>query len=778
MSPDPDSARLAARTRLGPYEIEAPIGEGGMGVVYRAIDTKFGRPVAIKFVAADLADVAARQRFRREAQAASSLNHPHILTVHDIGEHEGREYLVTEFVDGGTLREWHAAETRTWRQVVDLLVGVADGLAAAHHAGIVHRDIKPDNILVSKHGYAKLADFGLAKLVEAADAEAPTRAATAGHTRVGAIVGTFAYMSPEQAAGRPVDARSDVFSLGVVLYQLLSGRQPFAGATELEILQKIQHHTADPLGPEIPAPLRMVVDKALEKDPADRYQTMRDMVVDLRRLVRSTVTTDAPAVPARSRRGFVAAAVALFVVAAGLLTWLLWGQSAAGGEVVAIRSIAVLPLQNLSNDPEQEFFSDGMTAALISSLAQIHSLNVTSRTSIMRFKGTTKTLPEIGGELGVDAILVGSVQRAGGRVRISAQVIRASTDTHLWAKEFDRDISDVLALEADVARAIAEEIKARITPEESSRLARARVVSPEAHDAYLLGRHHYWKQSREELQTAIEHFNRAIRLQPDYAPAHAALSLAWSSLGDLGVPDTAGVKRTAAARALELDPELSDAYVAMASVKAVDWDWAGAEVAFARGLELNPDSVDGCGCYAVMLATIGRLPQAIAIGQHGVEVNPLSGVMHLNYGSVLHHARRYDEALQHLLKSVELDSQSPIATYFLVHTYVELGRFDEALAQIAAPLFRGSGLEGFVLARSGRRAEAIQIADRIGATDHWGAAIIYISLGERGRGLEQLAKAIDAREPPVVIMKVSAAFDTVRSDPRFQAQLARLKFPK
>ena len=265
-----------------------------MGVVYRALDTKFGRPVAIKFVSADLGDAGARHRFRREAQTASSLNHPHILTVHDIGEHEGREYLVTEFVDGGTLRDWHAAESRTWRQVVDLLIGVADGLAAAHQAGIVHRDIKPDNILVTKHGYAKLADFGLAKLVEAADAEAPTRAVTAGHTRVGAVVGTFAYMSPEQAAGRPVDARSDVFSLGVVLYQLLSGRQPFAGATELEILQKIQHQTPDPLGPDLPAPLRMVVEKALEKDPADRYQTMRDMVVDLRRLVRSTVTMDAP----------------------------------------------------------------------------------------------------------------------------------------------------------------------------------------------------------------------------------------------------------------------------------------------------------------------------------------------------------------------------------------------------------------------------------------------------------------------------------------------------
>ena len=448
--------------RLDLYEIVELLGAGGMGEVYRARDTKLRRDVAIKVLPPFTTNPDRFARFEREGGMLTALNHPHLLTVFDVGEVDGQPYLVTEFVDDGTLKTWALAEKRTWRQAVELLVGVADGLAAAHAAGIVHRDVKPDNILISKHGYAKLADFGLAKLFEALGGAATTPTVAAVRTEPGMIVGTIAYMSPEQAAGKPADARSDIFSFGVVLYEVLAGRQPFVGATGLEVLERVQHHPAEPLGEDIPPALRLVVEKTLEKHPAERYQSMRDMVVDLRRVTRT-----------------------------------LWGDGHAGHDAVAltgldrdgraggragkqdrprqtrrrIRSLAVLPLQNLSRDPDQEFFSDGTTEALICNLAQIRSLDIISRTSIMRYKGTTKTIREIGRELGVDAIVEGSVQRVGGRVRITAQLIRASTDTHLWANEYQRDAADVLKLEADVARTIAQEIQAHLTPEEA-------VVSP------------------------------------------------------------------------------------------------------------------------------------------------------------------------------------------------------------------------------------------------------------------------------------------------------------
>jgi serine/threonine protein kinase len=536
---------------LGPYEIVELLGAGGMGEVYRARDAKLGRDVAIKVLPPMFTTDRDRlARFEREARTLASINHPHILTVHDVGESDGQQYLVTEFVDGGTLKTWARTEARTWRQIVDFLVGVADGLAAAHAAGFVHRDVKPENILISRNGYAKLADFGLTKLFEPTDGEAATHTAAAGRTRPGMILGTIAYMSPEQASGKPVDARSDIFSFGVVLYEMLSGRQLFAAATELEVLQRVQHGSADPLDERIPAALRTLVDKALEKDPAERYQSMRELVIDLRRAARAA-SEDArashapPASGEHDKQGGA-------------------GRRHGGGERTRptrrrIRSLAVLPLQNLSRDPDQEFFSDGTTEALICNLAQIRALEVISRSSIMRYKGTTKTVPEIGRELDMDAVVEGSVQRVGGRVRITAQLIRASTDKHLWAGEYERDAADVLKLEAEVARTIAQEIQAHLTPEETRRFASARSINPDAREAFLLGRHHQFKDNEADFRQAIEYFQRATRLQPDYAAAYAGLSLTARWLKTRGFTQEEGAARTAALKAIELNPNLGEA---------------------------------------------------------------------------------------------------------------------------------------------------------------------------------------------------------------------------
>jgi len=759
--------------RLGSYEIVEPLGAGGMGEVYRARDTKLRRDVAIKVLPLFTANADRLARFEREGGMLASLNHPHLLTVYDIGDVDGRPYLVTEIVDGGTLKTWALGETRPWRQSVELLVGVADGLAAAHAAGIVHRDVKPDNILISTHGYAKLADFGLAKLFDVLDGEATTATVTM-RTQPGLIVGTIAYMSPEQAAGKPADARSDIFTFGVVLYEMLAGRRPFVGASDLEVLQRVQHQTADPLGEEIPPALRMVVEKALEKDPAERYQSMRDMVVDLRRLSRQTVETRAP-VATRSRRWIALAVAGLVLIVLGAVA--LWTMRPTATDAPRIRSIAVLPLQNLSRDPDQEFFSDGTTESLISNLAQIHDLDVIARTSVMRYKATTKTVPEISRELGVDAIVIGSVQRVGGRVRITAQLIRASTDKHLWASEYERDASDVLNLEAEIARTIAREIQAHLTPEETRRLASARSINPAAQEAYLLGRYHFSKDNPADLRQALEQYHRAISLQPDYAAAYAGLSNTAGFLWIRGITPDEGGARAAALKAIELDPNIGEAHAALAQLKVEDWDWTGAEVEARRALELNfvHDS------YQSILSITGRHAQAIAAGEHTVKVDPLSPYIHGSFGIVLYVARRYDDALAQLKRTLELEPRNTAAVQMMGATYIQLRKPAEALAVFDRPEFRESPYIARVYALLGRRDDALRVLNGVikrgGSFDTQAVAQAYFALGDNDLGFQWLTKAFDQHSGYIPWANVQPAFDGIRDDPRFKALVARLKLP-
>lgn len=725
--------------------------------------------MAIKFLSNEVADANARRRFQREAQLASSLNHPHILTVYDVGEFEGRQYLVTEFIDGGTLRDWAKAGKRIWREVVELLMGVADGLAAAHQAGILHRDIKPGNILVAKNGYAKLADFGLAK-IEERPGDDQTRTLTEGHTRPGVILGTIAYMSPEQASGKPLDARSDIFSFGVVLYELLAGKRPFAGATELEVLKTIIHGAPEPLGESVPQPLRLVVEKALEKDPAERYQSMREMVVDLRRLARQS---EAKGAPARLPWTW-AAAVLVLLVAAG--AWRFWPSNGSP----QVRSIAVLPLRNLSNDPNQEYFSDGTTEAIISNLAQIHSLKVISRTSAMHYKGTTKLLPEIARELGVDAVVEGSIQRMGERVHVSAQLIQASTDAHLWAKDYDRETSDLLRLQADLAREIAAEIKAEVTPDEAKRLINARVIMPAAQEEYLLGRQAY---RSAEYKRAIEHLNKAIELAPDYAAAYGILAMSWHLGEAVGVSKREDVEkygRSAAVKALELDPNLSEAHLAIAGIKWLeDWDWAGAEQSFKRAFELNPGSVETCSCYIAFLGMIGRVEDAVRLAEASIARDPLSENVEGSYGQALYLGRRYDQGLAHFQRSATLNPQTLFFKPYLARTYQQMGKPLDALAVLDRAEFRNSPPLALAYAALGRRVDAMKILAGFpkDAPDPYGISLAYFSLGNKDLGFEWLTRAFDQRQLFLSMAKFDPALDSVRSDSRLQALVARLKLP-
>jgi serine/threonine protein kinase/cytochrome c-type biogenesis protein CcmH/NrfG len=771
---------LVAGARLGPYEILSSVGSGGMGEVYKARDTRLDRVVAIKILLVDLGDHSARQRFQREARTASSLNHPHILAVYDVGEVGGRQYLVTELVDGGTLKTWAAETPRTWREIAELLHGVADGLASAHEAGILHRDIKPDNILVGKNGYAKLADFGLAKLAEGAEA---TRTETREQTRHGVIVGTIAYMSPEQASGRTVDGRSDIFSLGVVLYELLAGRRPFGGATDLEVLQTVINGPLPPLGEHIPQPVRMIAEKALEKDPSDRYQSARDLAVDLRRLTRQTGSFESPAPRDRSRSGVgIAAVVLLALSVAGAVLWRARSSGPAPGPAVAasaIRSLGVLPLQNLSGDPNEEYFSDGMTEEIINQLAQLRAVRVISRTSVMGYKNTTKAMSDIGRELGVDAIITGSVRRAGGRVRVTAQLISAAADAHLWASTFDQELSDVLKLEADVASAIAREIQLQLTPEETARLASVSSINPMAQDETLLGHHYRWMGGVANMKEAVAHYERAIQLQGDFAPAYAGLSLALQTGAAAGTP-TAASARAAALKAVELDPELSESHVALAGLYVGELNWSAAETRFRRALELNPNSLDACGCYAQLLVTLGRSSEALALADRMVATNPLAANGHFQRGLALYYGRRLDDAIPSLRRALELEPDQPIATSVLTRAYALGGRLQDALDLLEDPRFANSWPLAYTYAVAGRRAEALKIIETLSKApipDRRGIGLAYVALGDDDRGMEWLARSVEAREGTAPAIGREPTLARLRSNPRFQALVASLNLP-
>ncbi len=789
---------LSSGDRLGPYEVLAPLGAGGMGEVYRARDTRLHREVAIKVLPSSFSQDPDRlRRFEQEARAASALNHPGILTIHDFGAHDSTPYVVSELLEGGTLRERLAAGALAPRKAVEYGVQIANGLAAAHEKGIIHRDLKPENVFVTEDGRVKILDFGLAKLTRPELDRGATNALTeAAGTEPGVVMGTVGYMSPEQVRGQPADRRSDLFAFGTLLFEMLTGRRAFRGDTAVETMNAILKEepaevsaTARSVSPA----LERIVRRCLEKSPSERFQSARDLAFALTEASGSWAV--ATLVPPPGRRHALALAVSAAILAAVVLIWNIGGlrdRFRYEASPARIQSLAVLPLDNLSRDPEQEYFADGMTEELITNLAQIRALRVISRTSVMAYKGARKPLPQIGRELDVDAIVEGSVVKSGERVRITAQLIEVATDRHLWAKSYERDLKDALSLQSEIARAVASEIRAALTPDEKARLAKPQPVDPEVHKLYLQGRYHWNKGAEPEIRRAIEFYERALARDPRSALAYAGIAEAWVSLTDHFLPplETMPRAKAAAIRALELDETLAESHVALGNVYLLyDWNWSDAEKKYRRAIELNPGYAEAHGGYGHSLAVVGRHAESAAEMTKARELDPRSVFVHTNSGWALLLAGRVDESIAVSRKAVELDASFGWTRVNLAIAYVEKGLLADAVSEAErgienfdSPLARATA--GTVFAAAGDRKRALRVLDELAAISSqryvcpYEVALVHLGLGDRDEAFRWLEKGFRDRSVCMVYTKYDPRLRPVHGDPRYVDLVRRIGFPQ
>lgn len=796
---------LTPGTRFDQYEITSRLGSGGMGEVYRAKDHNLGRDVAIKILPKELASDPERlRRFEQEARSASALNHPNIITIYGLGQHETPPYIAMELVEGKTLREMLHEGPIPTNKLLPLAAQIAEGLARAHAAGIVHRDLKPENLMVTSEGYVKILDFGLAKLQTSfPDTDSRLATVTKKGTAQGTVMGTVGYMSPEQAKGQAADFRSDQFSLGAILYEMVTGTRAFQRDSPVQTLSAIIEH--DPTSivvthPDTPTHLRVIIERCIEKNREERYDSTRDLARELRGIT----DTSMPQPPAEAyskpeiRRPWpriVAIAAGMAAVVALVLTLNVSGlwERLVGEPGPRIDSIAVLPLENLSGNPEQEFFSDGMTDALIADLAKIEALKVISRTSAMRYKGTDKPLPEIARELHVDGIVEGSVLRAESRVRITAQLIEAVTDQLIWGETYERDLRDVLTLQSEVARSIAQEIEVTLSQKEKALLARDRPVDPEAYEAYLKGSYHLYKLDVDGFNRAVGYFDEAIRLDSDFAPAYARRAITYLNLelwGALQPNEGTRVATDSVIEALEKDETNAEAYGSLGYLKfRNEWDWPGAEEALVRGLELDANAPDTYISYSALMASTGRYDEAIDKAKKALELDPLSPWRHSHVGGMHVASRRYDEATAILKDAIEMAPNLWSSHLFLAKAHMAKGQYEEAIERNLEAVSLSSrnlwalAQLGFLYGRaekSDRAREILAELEEKRQQQHVSAlafAWLHIGLSENERAFEWLDKAHEERAGWLTDIQWEPIYDPLRSDPRFEELLLRMNFP-
>ena len=730
------------------YKMLDRLGEGGMGVVYRTLDTRLEREVALKFLPADLtSDPEAKERFVHEARAASSLDHQSICTIYEIAETEdGRMFIAMACYDGETLREKIRRGPLKVTEAVDVALQVSQGLAKAHEKGIVHRDIKPANLMITADGTVKILDFGLAKL-----------AGRSGVTRTGTTPGTIAYMSPEQVRGEAVDHRTDVWSLGVTLYEMLTGVSPFVRDYEAAVMYSILNESPQPLSsfrPGLPDDLERIADRALAKDAGERYQTAAELRDDLLAHARGSGIAASSTAPGR--------------------------PAAAPGAAV---SVAVLPFANLSADPEQEYFCDGMAESITDALAQLKDLRVVARTSAFSFKGRSTDVREMGRKLNVRSVVEGSVQKAGNRLRITVQLVNAADGYHVWSERYDRTMEDIFAVQDEISQAIADRLKVRVLGADEARFRKHYTENPEAYNLYLKGRWFAEKMSEDGLHKAIDYFRQAIAKDSGFALAFAAIADAYTSLGALGFMTREAVYEQATAevrRALELDGTLAEAHLAMAGIKVwFDFDWTAGEREFLQALTLDPYSGDVHHQYAHLLVATGRTAEAVTHMRHALELEPVSVLTNSCAGQILYLARMYDEAIEQLEKTVEMDPGYMGSYTWLAMSCAQKGMYAEAAeAVIKRTAHPASGKSmkaalGYVHAVSGRHDEAGQILAELKTlfgtepVAPYHIARIHAGLGENDLALEWLHKCLEKPDAARSLVKSDPVWDGVRGDPRF-----------
>jgi serine/threonine-protein kinase len=772
---------------LSHYRILRMLGGGGMGVVYEAEDLSLERRVAVKLLPEELrTDAEALGRFQREARAASSLNHPHICVIHEIGEDKGRTFIVMELMEGQTLKHRIEGPPLPLEELLDLAVQVADALEAAHAKGIVHRDIKPMNIFVTQRGQAKVLDFGLAKRVDGGAAMTTDRASIEQLTRTGRLLGTVAYMSPEQARGEPLDARTDIFSFGAVLYEMATGVPPFPGTTTGQVLEAIFSREPEPpaaLNTEVPPRLERVIARAMEKDRDRRYQSVSELRRDLETLRQNGSKRS-------SRWAWGLGVGAALLAALGATLWLgseamRTGRWTAGTASPAGRSIAVLPFVDLSAEKDQEYFADGLAEELLNALAQIPELRVAARTSSFQFKGKTGDVAAIGRQLNVETILEGSVRKAGRRVRVTAQLVKVADGFHLWSETYDRELDDIFAVQGDIARAVTRVLEVKL-------LERPPPTAPggnaDAYTLYLQGKYFYGRMGREDLSKAIASFEQAIALEPADARAFAGLAVAYhqqASRGFAPLAEGSRKARQAAEKAIELDPSLAEAHAALGWILTIhDWDWAGADAAYKRALELGPGDATVSRRAATLAGTLGRFDEAIRLDRRALELDPLNVAAHNSLGLHALYAGRLDDAEAAFRKVLDLDPEFPGAHMFLGQVQLQRSDPGAALREMERekePLWRRFGLALAYHALGQKQDADAAFAEFLAKHEDEAAfqvAELHAFRGEADRALAWLERSYAQRDGGLAEMKGDPLLRRLERDPRYAAFLDKMRLPR